>query len=425
MGTKDQTDVVPLEELIAAPLKAVVDADFKAARRAADYIERYGFERPERPGDLGSLQMVSFRFEQLGSDGQLRPVEARIPRLSMVPLPLLSVKRADFDFDVHVYHAEPPPPRAPLTLSRVTPGSRDDAETDLRWRASLAARGKGDLTTPDLAPHVDANMRVRVAMEPSDLPAGITRMLAIMGENARIAPKQPPLAFSPERLALEVGIGDPAFVEIRVASPSGEPAAGAALGLVPTEPALASSLFVASSEGELLPDADGVRRAHSDDAGTLVLLVAARDDARLRGRTALALRVSSVVDGIEQTRALPIALRWPLSVWPARVEVGAGKGERAAVVLRTTAADGRALGGVRVRVALPEAARLALAISRGGRRLVPDDEGRIDVVTDDDDGAAELVLAASFWIAPIELRWTASIDGVVHESSLRVEVMSR
>lgn len=145
----NQVTVVSLEALFAAPISAVISADFMAARQFAQYIQDYGFTPPSPPelgaappgeasatphnaGFLGDLRMVSFSFDQPGGSGSPEPKTVKIPALSLVPLPLLQVQFAEFDFAV-----------------RVLEGTRDTSPRPLRL---LAAPEASSLAPPRALP---------------------------------------------------------------------------------------------------------------------------------------------------------------------------------------------------------------------------------------------------------------------------------
>ncbi|TVR97803.1 MAG: DUF2589 domain-containing protein [Rhodospirillales bacterium] len=101
-----------LGELIAAPVTALLEADYQSARRVIDLIQHFGFEPPEGedaevsdeagfPRRFGKMRTVSFVVRRQQGAKSV-PYVIRVPLLSLVPLPLLQIKEADFDFSVRV-----------------------------------------------------------------------------------------------------------------------------------------------------------------------------------------------------------------------------------------------------------------------------------------------------------------------------------
>jgi hypothetical protein len=187
-----ETNVTDLEYIFSAPIAAVVKADFMAARQFVEYIEKYGFARPDRsePGAeyCGDLRMVSFTFDQI-QNGHPERRMMKVPALSLIPMPLLQVKQAEFSYGVHVLsarrvHDDHKPLR--LLAEREASGLPDPEPYE--WRAMLAAGRTRDETRPDLAPHISANIDVKVHVGQADIPAGLANLFALMGENAQVSP---------------------------------------------------------------------------------------------------------------------------------------------------------------------------------------------------------------------------------------------
>ena len=188
-----ETNVTSLESIFSAPLAAVIKADFMAARQFVEYIERFGFVPPP-PGEpagreyFGDLRMTSFTFDQM-QDGRPQRRLMRVPSLSLIPLPLLHVKQAEFQYGVRVLTARRIEPEArPLRLLR-DGDERLGERPAYEWRAMLSAdrSGQRPLQSPDLSPHLDANINVKVQVEQSGIPAGLANVLALMGEGAQVA----------------------------------------------------------------------------------------------------------------------------------------------------------------------------------------------------------------------------------------------
>lgn len=199
-------NVVDLQDIFSAPIVAVVKADVMAAREFVDFIEKYGFIHPPggSPETLGELRMITFSYEQPGHDN--RPVTRffSIPALSLIPLPLLEVKTATFDFGVRIIEAVERPTAQRVRILAGEP----PAHPELRWRGMLARGRSTDVeeTIPDLSPHLEANINVRVAVGLADIPAGIRNLLAVMGENAHVSRAM--LTVSPADLVFKSGLNE-------------------------------------------------------------------------------------------------------------------------------------------------------------------------------------------------------------------------
>lgn len=172
------------------PMKAVVDANAYAATSALDFIIRFGFTDDGEPGSeasrkLGALRMVTFSYTYVDEHGKRRLIEVSIPVLSLIPIPMLEVKLAHFDYSIRIVSQE--------RISAPVPGLGTLRRSDVpetRPRRLLAVMAPLDTTSPVEGARtsgfgISANMRVRVEVEKSDLPAGILQLLNLGQEATR------------------------------------------------------------------------------------------------------------------------------------------------------------------------------------------------------------------------------------------------
>ena len=227
-----------LHELIAAPVLAVIEADYMAARAFVRYIGEYGFGGQDHgashPGSgaaatpdgfVGELRMVSFRVDQTESDGRVRSRLVRLPALSLIPLPLLKVKEANFSFSVRILDGVTEAPKGPL---RLLGGGREDephGPEPPRWRAMFVPDEPRDGESPGWGQGLQANMDVKISVTQSDLTAGIVRLLSVMNESAQVVSGSIRLSAARVRLAA----GESATLTLQVFDFRGDPARGAAV----------------------------------------------------------------------------------------------------------------------------------------------------------------------------------------------------
>jgi len=232
-GASTWTRLLDLRDLIAGPLVAVVDADVHAARAFQRFLLDAAFEpvgdgadgdelgsteggdakagalRADveallgaAPGNrrLGPLRTFTFSYRKRDSaTGALRMHVVKVPVITLLPLPLLQVSRADFDFHVSVLGAsdgdggDPPIARAGgLTAERTARPGTDavpsgDGAAAPRLLASVAptsptlgGRAGGTGGAPGGRASLDANMRVKVAMRQADMPGGLGALLNVL-----------------------------------------------------------------------------------------------------------------------------------------------------------------------------------------------------------------------------------------------------
>ncbi|MCW3127333.1 MAG: hypothetical protein JWO03_2991 [Bacteroidetes bacterium] len=168
------SNVYSLEELFIIPLRAVIDANAYAAQTALDFILSYGFNnRVMNVRDsnefAGNLRMLSFTYTFTDDRGIQKTTKVNIPFISLIPIPLLEVKRAQFDYAIQILNQE----------SRILKdiNDRDTEQKSLvAVLAPMDTSGKNSLHLSEET-SLKANMTVRVEVEKSDLPAGILQLL--------------------------------------------------------------------------------------------------------------------------------------------------------------------------------------------------------------------------------------------------------
>lgn len=305
--------VSTLHDLIAAPLTAVIEADFMAAREFARYVGEFGFEEPpaspatgssEQPprGFLGDLRTVSFRFDQTDADGRVRPRIVRLPTLSLIPLPLLKVKEADFRFAVRVLAGVSEEEPAPVRL--LDAGKEEDSsEPDrMSWRAMFAPEaGRGEGDGRPIRDGVDANMDVRLSVSHADIPVGIARLCALMNESTQILSGSIHLS----RRRLELPVGEPATVEITVYGLTGSPAPCKLRAVFPES----SGLRLEANGAVWKPGGEVSIRAD----GSLSVRVLLDTSSQMRPGDAIPVCFEATVDGIPLSEALTVYVREPHS----------------------------------------------------------------------------------------------------------------
>lgn len=161
------SQITTLDSIFGMPIQAIIDADYMAAKKTAEYIKEYGFNRQKNEDgsceELGSLKETEFCYDTVGISGLPEKRVVRIPSLSLIPLPLLHVDNADFDFSVRILDTS-------------------EKHNEDRLNATLVPQ-KGNSRDNTSSPHLDANINVKLKVVQSDMPAGLSNLLALMGSN--------------------------------------------------------------------------------------------------------------------------------------------------------------------------------------------------------------------------------------------------
>ncbi|MDR1370674.1 MAG: DUF2589 domain-containing protein [Dysgonamonadaceae bacterium] len=176
---RSNTQVMDLKQLIAAPLLATLEADAMTTQSYVDFLRTVAFETDEKD-DLGKLRTFSFQYHQTDSSGKtLKSVE--IPVISLIPIPLLQIKEATFDFDVKILDSVTEQTEQEFSFSGDN-GKPEEGKTAMR--AALAPQSGKASDTKDNS--LTANMKVRVVMQQADMPAGLANLLSLSAHNVSV-----------------------------------------------------------------------------------------------------------------------------------------------------------------------------------------------------------------------------------------------
>ena len=91
---------IPISQLIAAPMVAMVEGETIAAKATKEFIETVGFKNSSslNANDLGELAMVTFKYFKSNADFTQVEETVSVPILSLFPIPLLQIKNAEIEF---------------------------------------------------------------------------------------------------------------------------------------------------------------------------------------------------------------------------------------------------------------------------------------------------------------------------------------
>lgn len=104
----EQFGGLPMDSLIGGPLQAACNAQVMLAKATSDFIENVGFRKN---GDKSEIRTVNFSFNRsVNIEGSTEMgtevVDLKIPLLSIVKIPTLSVDTVDVSFDMEVKSSE-------------------------------------------------------------------------------------------------------------------------------------------------------------------------------------------------------------------------------------------------------------------------------------------------------------------------------
>ena len=183
------TQIMELKDLISGPLVATIDADTISTRRYLSYLYELAFDKYDHAtGKVGNLRSLEFTYSTSDNDGR-HVHRVRIPLLTLVPLPLLQVQEADFEFDIQIIDAVSADKNA--TFSLKTPES-DTAEANnevaegVKLRVAMAASNIEKSDGVKSRQGLTANMKVNVKMRQADMPGGVSNLLGLITNNLQI-----------------------------------------------------------------------------------------------------------------------------------------------------------------------------------------------------------------------------------------------
>ncbi len=184
---RTSSQVMELQQLIAGPLMATIEADALAAEKYLNYLMRVAFESYNpQTGETGKLRMMTFSYNEQDVNGPRKRMVS-IPLLTLVPLPLLHVEEADFDFDIKILDALSEVVEEKFSIEQeqnIT--EKKEIGGGFRLRASLAPK-QGEMShSGDLQQSLSANMKVKVKMRPADMPAGLSNLLHLTANNVQV-----------------------------------------------------------------------------------------------------------------------------------------------------------------------------------------------------------------------------------------------
>lgn len=189
-----------LKDLISGPLVATIDADTISTRRYLSYLYELAFESYDPiTGKVGKLRALEFNYRTSDSFG-VHNHKVSIPLLTLVPLPLLQVKEADFDFDIQIIDAVSADKNATFSLKNPEGGStsQDDLSEGLRLRVSMAASNIEAGEEVKRRQGLSANMKVKVKMRQADMPGGLSNLLSLTTNSLQIEEAEEQEPINPE-----------------------------------------------------------------------------------------------------------------------------------------------------------------------------------------------------------------------------------
>lgn len=168
------TTAFNLGSILGAQIRAVLEAEADNAEAIAEFITTVGFDKKEGEEGLGKLRMIEFDMQRRNESGDFQTHTIRMPLLSILPIPMLSIEKADFEFDLKIHDV----------IKQSTP-KNNPVLTKVSRKSIVASFARKRLVKPSSSPSssssstqtLDANMSVKVSVVQTDFPLGVDKLL--------------------------------------------------------------------------------------------------------------------------------------------------------------------------------------------------------------------------------------------------------
>ena len=193
------SQVMELQQLIAGPLVSTIEADTLSSRRYLEMLQLIAFENvTEGDRNIRRLRTLKFAYQETNVNGYRNKVVS-IPLVTLLPLPLLQIKEADFDFDINILDAVSSGTVESFDYGEGKIEQNNENRRPFRLRASLAPKSGSGSYSDKSEQQLSANMKVHVKMRQADMPAGLSNLLRLTAGNLQVEDAEAPDETEPEK----------------------------------------------------------------------------------------------------------------------------------------------------------------------------------------------------------------------------------
>lgn len=193
------SQVMELQQLIAGPLVSTIEADTLSSRRYLEMLQLIAFEDvTEGDRNIRRLRTLKFAYQETNVNGYRNKVVS-IPLVTLLPLPLLQIKEADFDFDINILDAVSSGTIESFDYGEGKIEQNNENRRPFRLRASLAPKSGSGSYSDKSEQQLSANMKVHVKMRQADMPAGLSNLLRLTAGNLQVEDAEAPDETEPEK----------------------------------------------------------------------------------------------------------------------------------------------------------------------------------------------------------------------------------
>ena len=177
---------IPFSSIIGGPLKACIEAQAMAAKTTWDFIQEVGLNIDPETGDKSAVN-VAFSFMQNGRMAQLN-----VPLLTIVPIPYIAIHTIDINFKASISASSSSV--SEQTESTSMGGSADISaglkigpfHLDAKFNANYSSK-KDSKATEESKYSVEYTMDVAVKAGQESMPAGLAKVLELLGNSLDVS----------------------------------------------------------------------------------------------------------------------------------------------------------------------------------------------------------------------------------------------
>lgn len=190
---------IPFNSMIGGPLKACIEAQAMAAQTSWEFIQNVGLNVNPETGNKEAVN-VSFSFNQGG-----RMVQLNVPLLTIVPIPYIAIHSVDINFKANI-SASSSSVKENSSSENIDAGGTAKAKLNLflfsveaELKANYSSK-KDSKATEESKYSVESTIDVNVKAGQDSMPAGLAKVLELLGNSLDVVDAKGELAASATEL---------------------------------------------------------------------------------------------------------------------------------------------------------------------------------------------------------------------------------
>lgn len=190
---------IPFSSMIGGPLKACIEAQAMAAKTTWDFIQEVGLSIDPKTGEKKAVN-VAFSFIQNGHEVQLN-----VPLLTIVPIPYIAINSIDINFKASI-SASSSSVNENSSSSSLDAGAEVTAglkvgpfHMDAKLNANYSSK-KDSKATEESKYSVEYTMDIAVKAGQDSMPAGLAKVLELLGNSLDVSDPKGTLVVSATEL---------------------------------------------------------------------------------------------------------------------------------------------------------------------------------------------------------------------------------